>query len=66
MLMKTRFGDSNLHPCDVMIKDVKDSEKINANIKKSINENGIKVGSKNLPLHNFNVCIISQGFWESI
>ena len=64
--MKTRFGDSNLHACDVMIKDIKDSEKINGNIKKSINEHGGKVGSKILPLQNFNVCIISQGFWESI
>lgn len=28
-LMKLRFGEINLHACDVMLKDIKESERIN-------------------------------------
>ena len=31
-LLKLRFGDENLHLCDVMVKDVADSKRINARI----------------------------------
>jgi len=31
-LLKLRFGDENLNHCDVMIKDVADSKRINARI----------------------------------
>ena len=27
-LMKLRFGEQNLHACDVMLRDIKDSERI--------------------------------------
>jgi len=66
--MKSRFGDQNLHGCEVMIKDIKDSERIRAAVKKAIHEKGGRVatGSKALPLSNFNVCIVSQGFWEQV
>ena len=29
LLMKRRFGDKNLHTCEVMLRDIKDSERIN-------------------------------------
>lgn len=32
-LLKLRFGDSQLHYCEVMLKDVADSKRINQNIK---------------------------------
>ena len=39
-LLKLRFGENNLHFCEVMIKDIADSKRINAHIssqlKKSI------------------------------
>lgn len=28
-LMKIRFGEQNLHACDVMLRDIKDSDRIN-------------------------------------
>lgn len=32
-LLKLRFGDSQLHYCEVMLKDIADSKRINQNIK---------------------------------
>lgn len=31
-LLKLRFGESNLYYCEVMIKDIADSKRINAHI----------------------------------
>lgn len=31
-LLKLRFGESNLHFCDVMIKDIADSKRINGHV----------------------------------
>ena len=31
-LMKLRFGDANLHQCEVMLRDIKDSERINREV----------------------------------
>ena len=36
-----RFGDENLHFCDVMIKDVADSKRINARIMDDFKKDGI-------------------------
>lgn len=36
-LLKLRFGDSQLHYCEVMLKDVADSKRINQNIKQDSN-----------------------------
>lgn len=33
-LMKLRFGDANLHQCEVMLRDIKDSERINREVQK--------------------------------
>lgn len=32
-LLKLRFGDANLHNCEVMLKDIADSKRMNSNIK---------------------------------
>lgn len=32
-LLKLRFGDANLHNCEIMLKDIADSKRINSNIK---------------------------------
>lgn len=37
-LMKLRFGDKNLHQCEVMLRDIKDSERINREVQKQIKE----------------------------
>mmetsp|Transcript_5912 Transcript_5912/g.9083 ORF Transcript_5912/g.9083 Transcript_5912/m.9083 type:complete len:627 (+) Transcript_5912:83-1963(+) len=35
-LLKIRFGESSLHPCDIMLKDVADSRRINTTIHQDI------------------------------
>ena len=30
--MKKRFGDGSLHHCEVMLRDIKDSERINREV----------------------------------
>ena len=32
-LLKLRFGDSAMHLCDVMLKDLADSKRVDTNIK---------------------------------
>ena len=32
-LLKMRFGEANLHTCEVMLKDIADSKRINANVR---------------------------------
>ncbi|KAL3697240.1 hypothetical protein R1sor_011316 [Riccia sorocarpa] len=34
-LLKLRFGESNMHSCEIMLKDIADSKRINSNIKAS-------------------------------
>ncbi|KAJ7530253.1 hypothetical protein O6H91_15G086400 [Diphasiastrum complanatum] len=34
-LLKLRFGENNMHGCEIMLKDVADSKRINSNIKAS-------------------------------
>ena len=34
-LLKLRFGESNMHNCEVMLKDIKESKRVNTNIKKA-------------------------------
>jgi anaphase-promoting complex subunit 2 len=33
-LLKLRFGEENLQPCEIMVLDVEDSKRINLNIRK--------------------------------
>ena len=62
-LMKLRFGEQNLHSCDVMLRDIKESERIKHAIAKNIDK--ANKGSM-LPLDKLNACIISKGYWESV
>jgi len=62
-LLKIRFGESNLHACDVMLKDIKESERINGKIKQG--SQPPKPGEP-LDLHKFGTLILSKGFWEQV
>jgi len=53
-LLKLRFGDSSLHNCEVMLKDISDSRRINARIMEA------KPSSDHVPV---NALIISEQFW---
>ncbi|XP_017147591.2 anaphase-promoting complex subunit 2-like [Drosophila miranda] len=57
-LLKIRFGESLLHSCEVMLKDVTDSKRINAHIHGdgNINEN---------QMFDISSLIISAQFWPS-
>ena len=37
-LMKLRFGEQNLHSCEVMLKDIKESERIKLGVKGHLNQ----------------------------
>ena len=61
--MKIRFKEQSLHACDVMLRDIKESDRLNALFKKealakkNINEPSI------LPLDKLKTNIISPSYW---
>lgn len=54
-LLKLRFGDSHLHFCEVMLKDIADSKRINQRIKEDT-----EYSENDVPLSTM---IVSQQFW---
>ena len=55
-LLKLRFGEAQLHYCEVMIKDVADSRRINAHISDEREKNNITEGvSKKNPFSQQNL-----------
>ncbi|CAG0895375.1 unnamed protein product [Darwinula stevensoni] len=60
-LLKLRFGESLLHNCEVMLKDVADSKRINAFI------HGLKeYGMPEFPSYPVESMIVSDQFWPTI
>ncbi|XP_067629026.1 anaphase-promoting complex subunit 2 isoform X2 [Eurosta solidaginis] len=57
-LLKLRFGDSLLHSCEVMLKDLTDSKRINSHISSDSKYNENK-------LFDISTFIISAQFWPS-
>ena len=43
-LLKLRFGENNLHFCEVMIKDIADSKRINTHIVSQIKRSRVNEG----------------------
>ncbi|XP_028171394.1 anaphase-promoting complex subunit 2 [Ostrinia nubilalis] len=56
-LLKVRFGESQLHFCEVMLKDISDSKRINALVHQDKN---FEASSKNF---TSNAMILSAQFW---
>ena len=56
-MLKKRFGESNLHKCEVMIQDVLSSKRINAFIHEEAK------GEKFLSLSKLDFLIVSSYFW---
>ncbi|CAH0547207.1 unnamed protein product [Brassicogethes aeneus] len=54
-LLKLRFGDSHLHYCEVMLKDIADSKRINQNIKQDS-----EYSENEIPMSTM---IVSSQFW---
>eukprot|EP01132_Coremiostelium_polycephalum_P002821 gene2821-3506_t len=55
-LLKLRFGETSLHNCEIMVKDMQDSKRLNTQIKKEIQQNS--------PI-DFETLIISALFWPT-
>lgn len=55
-LLKLRFGDSQLHYCEVILKDVQDAKRINQHIKQN------SAYTENVPL---SAMIVSAQFWPA-
>lgn len=64
-LLKLRFGDANLHSCEVMLKDIADSKRINANIKRLPVDTPLAGDSGEAPadLAIFDASVLSTLFW---
>ncbi|KAK1639109.1 Cullin family protein [Colletotrichum phormii] len=66
-LLKKRFGDNALQNCDVMIKDIQDSKKVDSIISKTI-RTGV-IGGPIRKVHNtpsYHTKILSRLFWPTM
>lgn len=61
-LLKQRFGEHSLQNCDVMMKDIKDSERVDSHIGKHIH--GLQSTADEAPA--FHSKILSRLFWPSL
>lgn len=67
-LLKVRFGEAALHAAEVMIRDLGDSKRINANIRNMANTLSPLKAFRNqmVPLDQFGVTIVSELFWPQL
>ncbi|MFT7817668.1 anaphase-promoting complex subunit 2 [Arapaima gigas] len=61
-LLKLRFGESHMHYCEVMLKDVADSRRINANIR----EEESRLPEEEQPSLPLSAMILSSEFWPTL
>ena len=62
--MKIRFKEQSLHSCDVMLRDIKESDRLNAQFKKeALSKKGSSEYGGILPLDKLKTNIISPSYW---
>lgn len=61
-LLKLRFGESHMHYCEVMLKDVADSRRINTNIR----EEESRLPAEEQPTLPLSAMILSSEFWPQL
>ncbi|KAB5522357.1 hypothetical protein PHYPO_G00158620 [Pangasianodon hypophthalmus] len=61
-LLKLRFGESHMHYCEVMLKDVADSRRINTNI----HEEEARLPEEEQPPVPLSAMILSSEFWPQL
>ncbi|KAI1905103.1 hypothetical protein AGOR_G00012480 [Albula goreensis] len=61
-LLKLRFGESHMHYCEVMLKDVADSRRINTNIR----EEESRLPEEEQPPLSLSAMILSSEFWPPL
>ncbi|KAK9907618.1 hypothetical protein WJX75_007065 [Coccomyxa subellipsoidea] len=67
-LLKLRFGEANLHNCEVMLKDVADSKRVNGNIRNMPRQamSPLRRQHPEAPLTTTSATIISALFWPTL
>ncbi|KAG8447365.1 hypothetical protein GDO86_014725 [Hymenochirus boettgeri] len=61
-LLKLRFGEPQMHYCEVMLKDMADSRRINANVR----DEEEKLPEEERPPFNVVAVILSSEFWPAL
>ncbi|XP_028268088.1 anaphase-promoting complex subunit 2 [Parambassis ranga] len=61
-LLKLRFGESHMHYCEVMLKDMADSRRINSNIR----EEESRLSDEEQPPLSLSAIILSSEFWPPL
>ncbi|KAM4534967.1 anaphase-promoting complex subunit 2 [Fundulus diaphanus] len=61
-LLKLRFGESHMHYCEVMLKDMADSRRINSHIR----EEESKLSEEEQPPLALSAIILSSEFWPTL
>ncbi|CAK6981823.1 anaphase-promoting complex subunit 2, partial [Scomber scombrus] len=61
-LLKLRFGESHMHYCEVMLKDMADSRRINSNIR----EEESRMSEEEQPPLSLSAIILSSEFWPTL
>uniref|UniRef100_A0A3Q3E7X7 Anaphase-promoting complex subunit 2 n=1 Tax=Labrus bergylta TaxID=56723 RepID=A0A3Q3E7X7_9LABR len=61
-LLKLRFGESHMHYCEVMLKDMADSRRINSNIR----EEESRLSEEEQPQLSLSAIILSSEFWPPL
>uniref|UniRef100_A0AAQ5Y6I6 Anaphase-promoting complex subunit 2 n=1 Tax=Amphiprion ocellaris TaxID=80972 RepID=A0AAQ5Y6I6_AMPOC len=61
-LLKLRFGESHMHYCEVMLKDMADSRRINSNIR----EEESRLSEEDQPPLSLSSIILSSEFWPPL
>ncbi|XP_041831134.1 anaphase-promoting complex subunit 2 [Melanotaenia boesemani] len=61
-LLKLRFGESHMHYCEVMLKDMADSRRINSNIR----EEESRLSEDEQPPLSLSAIILSSEFWPTL
>lgn len=66
-LLKLRCGDNNLISCDIILKDVKDSKRVNDNIQSACQQqvltSPLLLKNDLLDFNKLNCTFVSKGYW---
>ncbi|XP_077590964.1 anaphase-promoting complex subunit 2 [Stigmatopora nigra] len=65
-LLKLRFGESHMHYCEVMLKDMDDSRRINGNICEEEETAPREEGAESAPAPWLSAIILSSEFWPKL
>eukprot|EP01017_Pseudomicrothorax_dubius_P034038 TRINITY_DN461_c0_g1_i5.p1 TRINITY_DN461_c0_g1~~TRINITY_DN461_c0_g1_i5.p1 ORF type:complete len:816 (-),score=203.93 TRINITY_DN461_c0_g1_i5:80-2527(-) len=64
-LLKMRFGENNLQGCSIIVRDVKDSKRVNNNIHQQFNKHPLVTSQKGqlVDFQNLNCIYVSKSYW---